>query len=108
MGIADHGRGFPGWDECGQGVEYCRKTRFFCACHCGAGADVIKTFYLDNTGDFSGVVQNALVPLVVLGGVKSDDPNFVGTNCFVPDKGHPEWLSKEYLGAYNSGAMTRL
>ena len=39
-----------------------------------AGADVIKTFYLDNMGDFSSVVQNALVPLVVLGGVKSDDP----------------------------------
>jgi len=39
-----------------------------------AGADVIKTFYLDNGGDFSSVIENALVPLVVLGGVKSDDP----------------------------------
>lgn len=39
-----------------------------------AGADVIKTFYLDNTGDFSSVIENSLVPLVVLGGVKSDDP----------------------------------
>jgi len=39
-----------------------------------AGADVIKTFYLDNTGDFHNVIENSLVPLVVLGGVKSDDP----------------------------------
>ena len=39
-----------------------------------AGADVIKTFYLDNTGDFTSVIENSLVPLVVLGGVKSDHP----------------------------------
>ncbi|NMC29635.1 MAG: hypothetical protein GYA45_06155 [Pelolinea sp.] len=39
-----------------------------------AGADVIKTFYLDAGGDFSRVVENSLVPLVVLGGVKSDAP----------------------------------
>lgn len=42
-----------------------------------AGADVIKTFFIEEEGHPQGyraVVENAQVPVVVLGGEKSDDP----------------------------------
>jgi len=42
-----------------------------------AGADVIKTFFIEEEGHPKGyraVVENAQIPVVVLGGEKSDDP----------------------------------
>jgi DhnA family fructose-bisphosphate aldolase class Ia len=40
-----------------------------------AGADVIKTFFIDEKGQsYQKVIENCPVPLVVLGGEKSDNP----------------------------------
>ncbi len=42
-----------------------------------AGADVIKTFFIEEEGHPKGyraVVENAQIPVIVLGGEKSDDP----------------------------------
>ena len=42
-----------------------------------AGADVIKTFFIEEEGHSKGylaVIENAQIPVVVLGGEKSDDP----------------------------------
>jgi len=46
------------------------------ACRIGAelGADIIKTTYTGDVDSFARVVEQVFVPIVVLGGTKSDDP----------------------------------
>ena len=46
------------------------------ACRIGAelGADLIKTTYTGNVESFARIVEQVYVPIVVLGGTKSDDP----------------------------------
>ncbi|NIV37554.1 MAG: aldolase [Anaerolineae bacterium] len=49
------------------------------ACRIGAelGADIIKTTYTGDVNSFARLVEQVYVPIVVLGGTKSDDPRYL-------------------------------
>lgn len=65
---------FPGGFQAGSEWRSVNRLAAAARVTAEAGADVIKTFFVEDTGDYRKVTDNCPVPLVVLGGEKSDDP----------------------------------
>lgn len=100
---------FPGGMNSGEEWNTVEKLSSSVRVAAEAGADVIKTFYLDNTGDFTSVVENALVPLVVLGGVRSNDARpLLERIALCLDKGATGVaIGRNIWGHKDPGAITR-
>jgi DhnA family fructose-bisphosphate aldolase class Ia len=66
---------FPGGFQAGPEWKTIDKLSAAARVTAEAGADVIKTFFIEEKGQcYQKVIENCPVPLVVLGGEKSDDP----------------------------------
>jgi DhnA family fructose-bisphosphate aldolase class Ia len=66
---------FPGGFQAGPEWKTIDKLSAAVRVTAEAGADVIKTYFIEEKGQsYQKVVENCPVPLIVLGGEKSDDP----------------------------------
>jgi len=65
---------FPGGYQAGPEWQTVNRLAACARMAAEAGADVIKTFFLDEVESYKDVIRNSPVPIVVLGGEKSDNP----------------------------------